>query len=102
MTFRVVVTATAEEHCRRIQRWWVRERVAAPTRFRSELRQAFDLLSRMPRSGSPYATEALPEVRRLLLRRTGYHVYFTLHEDVALVVIRAIWHAARGSGPELD
>ena len=38
-------------------------------------------------------------MRRLLLPRTGHHIYFTIDEPASLVRVHAIWHASRGHGP---
>jgi hypothetical protein len=38
-------------------------------------------------------------VRRTILRRTGYHLYYQLDEADHCVWILSIWHARRGRGP---
>jgi plasmid stabilization system protein ParE len=38
-------------------------------------------------------------VRRLLLRRTRYHIYFV--EEPHRVLVVAVWGANRGRGPDL-
>lgn len=40
-------------------------------------------------------------VRRILLHNSRYHVYYTADSDRREVMVRAVWHAARGQGPEL-
>jgi len=35
------------------------------------------------------------------MSRTRYHIYFTLHEQRALIFVHALWHASRGHGPKL-
>lgn len=99
MTLRVVVSPEAEEHARTIDSWWQRERPAAPNLFLEELAAALDLLGGAPLAGRRYPHASVPDVRRILLRSTRYHVYYRLH-DSDLVVL-AIWSAVRGSGPEL-
>jgi len=99
MTVRVVVTPEAEEHIGIIDTWWRGERPAAPGLFAEELAAAFALLSDAPLAGRRYRHATVPEVRRLLLRSTRYHVYYRPHESD--VVILAVWSAVRGSGPEL-
>jgi hypothetical protein len=39
------------------------------------------------------------EVRRFLLPRSRYHLYYSI--DGELVKVRAVWHTARGKGPSL-
>ncbi len=100
--FRVVVTATAENQIRSTQRWWIRERPAAPDLFLKELEQALERLAEMPRSGAAYlATDPLT-VRRVLLGRSRFHAYYSVDDDSQRVVVRAIWHSARGHGPDFS
>lgn len=40
-------------------------------------------------------------IRRLLLPRSRYHLYFTYDEAADIVEVRAVWHAGRGRGPLL-
>jgi plasmid stabilization system protein ParE len=47
-----------------------------------------------------YRNEGNAEVRRILLPRSRYAVYFTMGPDSVLIV--AVWHTARGSGPPLE
>lgn len=63
--------------------------------------EAIRQLADAPRSGSPYAAPRPAGTRRLLLRKSGYHVYYTVDDHRAVVTIRAIWHAARGRPPQL-
>ena len=35
----------------------------------------------------------------MLLRSTGYHVYYTVRDEA--VVVLAVWNASRGAGPDL-
>ena len=66
------------------------------TLFLDELAAAVQRLE----AGLPY--EAMEgEIRRILMPRTRYHVYYVIDDAASLVTIRAVWHAARGRGPEL-
>ena len=40
-------------------------------------------------------------IRRVLLDRARYHLYFSYDADADVVEVRAVWHTARGSGPPL-
>ncbi len=94
-------TAIAERHLRAISEWWQANRPKAPGLFAQELTDAVQQLADAPHSGTPYDVPRPAGTRRLLLRRTGYHVYFTVDDGRALVRIRAIWHTARGRPPRL-
>lgn len=53
----------------------------------------------MPSLGAPAKAERAPGLRRVLLRRTRYHAYYRVRDEVLEVL--AVWHAARGVGPGL-
>jgi plasmid stabilization system protein ParE len=69
--------------------------------FMEELAAAVEKLFFAPSTGTPYQGSPLPGVRRVLLPRTRYHVYYTVDAAADLVRVHALWHTARGQGPEL-
>ena len=99
MTVHVVVTPEAFQQALPIDTWWQTERTAAPQLFSQELSAALALLGTLPPAGRGYPHPTVPDVRRVLLRSSRYHVYYTIHEDA--VIILAVWSAVRGSGPDL-
>lgn len=40
-------------------------------------------------------------VRRMLLARTSYHLYYVIDESAGSVELLALWHTRRGSKPTL-
>ncbi len=70
---------------------------SAPDLFTDELDRARLMLEDCPTLGVVY--ELKPGVRRLLLRRTHYHLYFV--EEPARVYVIAVWNVYRGRGPRL-
>lgn len=97
----VRVSPEADEQIQEVAAWWRAHRKAAPGLFRTELAAAFDLLVRSPELGTPYHDAPVPEVRRLLLLRTRYHLYYTIDRANGEVFVRALWHTSRGEGPWL-
>jgi plasmid stabilization system protein ParE len=96
---RLVVTADAERQIRAASDWWYENRRNAPQLFRSELQRAFELVVDYP-DAAPLATNPeLPGVRRVLLRRTRFYLYYQAGSDV--VEILALWHASRGDTAQL-
>jgi plasmid stabilization system protein ParE len=67
--------------------------------FSTRLAAAFALIASAPNVGHPYRRSPVGGTRRVLLARSRYHVYYAPLDD-ALVVL-AVWHASRGSGPPL-
>jgi len=82
--------------------WWRENRQAAPTLFETEVASAYALLARVPEAGQRFTTRRRRGVRRLLLRRCKFHIYYVhlRHRNEVLVV--AVWSAVRGQGPRLD
>lgn len=66
-----------------------------------ELARAISLLSASPMIGKAYRGASSASYRRLLLRRSHFHVYYLVDEAARVVMIVAIWNAVRGHGPEL-
>jgi len=99
MTFIVVTPPEVEEEIRAIDSWWRENRPASPDLFTEELASGFDLLRGAPGIGRRYRHPDVPNVRRLLLRSTRFHIYYTVRDDAIFVL--ALWSALRGTGPDL-
>lgn len=98
---RVVFSHAAAAQAQVIADWWTLNRTAAPDMFVRELDATVRLLETSPLLGSHYVRAPLPGVRRLLIGRSHYHVYWEVDAATRTVTITAIWHARRGSGPPL-
>lgn len=94
---KVELSDEAQAEVERIDAWWRENRPAAPDLFSDELERALAVLGDTPALGGRY--EAKPGVRRLLLRRTHYHLYFV--ERAERVYVVSVWSAYRGRGPKL-
>jgi plasmid stabilization system protein ParE len=94
---KVELSVEAEAQVQQIDAWWRENRQAAPDLFTNELDQALLALEGTPALGARY--EPKPRVRRLLLKRTHYHLYAI--EETERVYVLAVWSAFRGRGPWL-
>jgi plasmid stabilization system protein ParE len=94
---KVELSGEARAEVERADAWWRENRPAAPDLFANELDQALVALEGAPGLGLRY--EPKPGIRRLLLQRTSYHLYFLVQADRVYVV--AVWSAYRGRGPAL-
>lgn len=74
--------------------------IATPDVFADELERALEVVSRLPGAGSPYVPSTTPGVRRVYLRRTSLHVYYTFDERE--ILIRAVWGARLEHGPDIN
>ena len=95
---RIRFTATAQEHVRRENAWWLANRDNTGL-FAEELEQALKIVATLPGAGTPYAQSPIPGVRRIYLRRLVAHLYYTFDDDE--VMIGALWGARRERGPRI-
>lgn len=97
MALRVEISPSALEQIAEIEAWWAEHRPRAPGLFSDELGAAIERLADFPLAGVTY--DRYPGVRRLLLRRSGYHLYTSVRGDVVRVV--AVWSATSSGRPRL-
>jgi plasmid stabilization system protein ParE len=95
---KIELSEEADEQVREIDVWWREHRRAAPDLFTDELDRALLALGEMPTLGAMYQAGART-VRRLLLRRTHYQLYFV--QETERVYVLAVWSAFRGRTPRL-
>ena len=90
----------AAEDAATIETWWRANRTSAPELFVRELETTLALVASSPTLGALASREHdFPRVRRVLMRRTGYHLYYRFARQTLEVL--AIWHTARGEDPPL-
>jgi plasmid stabilization system protein ParE len=73
----------------------------APDLFKQELAAAFERILQSPRARKPYAQIEGGPVWRVLLPRTEHHLYYSVDDETAEVIIDAVWGARRGREPKL-
>ena len=79
--------------------WWQENRQAAPALFLDELTRALDLVRTQPHIGQHAQKASLKGVRRILLRRTRYLLYYCVLQNENFIIVLSLWHANRGRGP---
>lgn len=67
--------------------------------FADELLEALARIRRDPTLGRPYRAVDGREQRRLLMPKTGHHVYFRIEGETVLVL--TVWGARRGHPPAI-
>ncbi|WP_422723945.1 type II toxin-antitoxin system RelE/ParE family toxin [Hyalangium rubrum] len=101
MTLRVFFTPRAQAQALEAAEWWRIHRPTAPELLEAELTTALRLLAELPELGRRYPHPRVTGVRRLLMPRTRYHLYYAHDAEEAAVLILAVWSAVRGRGPAL-
>ena len=74
----VSFTLRASKHLEDAADWWRENRNKAPDALREEVEQALDLIASQPEVGARARNAKLPGVRRVLLGRVGYHLYYRI------------------------
>ncbi len=101
MRYRLRVAPRAEEQIRDSEQWWLENRPKAPLAFEEDLGKAFDLLSSLPRAGQKVHHSRIGGLRRVLMGRVRYYLYFDVADETETVEILALWHTSRHGQPSL-
>jgi plasmid stabilization system protein ParE len=94
---RARLSARAERELSRLDARWRAERPAAPDLLTDELLTAVRALQSSPEIGVAFGTLKNNVVRRILLEKSEYHVYYIVLDDEVFVL--SIWGARRGRTP---
>lgn len=101
MIYRLEVSPVAESQIREAAAWWLENRRKAPQAFSEDLERAFRLVTSMPNSGEPVRHEEHQGIRRLLMSRVRYYLYYRLDPEAERVDVVALWHTSREAEPGL-
>jgi hypothetical protein len=97
---RVDISKRARRDAERIDAWW-REHRDARELFAREFQEAVHFLKTVASPGTRFPTARRPGLRRLLLPKTGRHLYFEIFETEQVVRILSLWGAPRERPPKL-
>jgi len=102
LSFRFRVSPRAERQIRAAAKWWRAHRTAAPALLTQELESAYALIEELPFAGERVPHPMIVGLRRILLGRTQYHLYYVVSEEERTLDVLSLWHASRGKGPPLS
>jgi plasmid stabilization system protein ParE len=97
---KVVLLDEAQRRFEAEDEWW-REHRDAKELFVEEFAQTLDQLSFMPAKGQRYRLTRGKLIQRVLMKKTGCHVYYFHDRERDLVEVHSIWGARRERGPNL-
>jgi len=95
---KVRFTPRALLEAERKKTWWQKNR-DDQSLFDDELTATLTELLATPTLGSSFRCDVDVPVRRVLMKKTSNHLYFTVTETE--IVILAVWGASRRRGPKL-
>ena len=96
---RVKVSARAASQIHKAAEWWAENRPAAPGAVRTDIGEALALPARQAGIGTAYEGARTKGVRRLLVGRIRYFIYYRVTPETLEVL--TVWHMSRGKQPSL-
>ena len=66
-----------------------------------DLESSFALIEEFPHAGEGVPHRRIANLRRLLLSRVDYHLYYVVSLEERVVELLALWHTSRGTKPRL-
>jgi plasmid stabilization system protein ParE len=93
LTCEIILSARSRRQLFTALRWWYRHRDKAPGAFDEELDRTWALLREVPDAGI-LVRSSKRTIRRLLMPRVRYYVYYRLTSTDTIEVV-AFWHASR-------
>lgn len=99
MTLRVKVSARAASQIHKAAEWWAENRPATPGAVRTDIGAALALLAQHPGIGAAYEGARTRGIRRLLVGRIRYFIYYRVTPETLEVL--TVWHESRGKQPSL-
>ncbi len=95
------MTRRAERELERVDRKWRKLRPAVSELLLEEFDAALTHLESTPQSGELLGERRGLPLRRWLLPKTQYHLYFTVDVTRQVLTIHSVWGARRGQPPQL-
>lgn len=97
LTYRI--KARARREIEKAAEWWAENRLAAPGAVRKDVEDALKILIEQPDIGTKVEIDRSPQIRRFLLDRTKYFLYYRVRR--AELEVLAVWHSNREHGPSV-
>ena len=101
MIFKLRVAPQAASQIRRAADWWFANRPKAPHAFEEDLEKAFGLVTSLPLAGQKVHHPRIDGLRRVLMGRVRYYLYYRAEPGKELVKVLALWHSSRKGHPRL-
>jgi plasmid stabilization system protein ParE len=96
---RIEITDNARAQISTAADWWAKNRPSAQDAVRDDIDRLLQLLRVQPAIGTIARTATLSGVRRVMLARVRYYLYYRVADDALQVL--AFWHTSRGNEPPL-
>ncbi len=90
-----ITSDRADDEIASIVEYWEENRDVGSALFLEELKEAEIQLLASPHIGQPWRRRGRHLIRRWLLKKTHYHVYYVHQAELDRLLVVAIWASAR-------
>jgi len=97
----VRITHRARHQIQVASTWWRENRPAATHALAEDLGRALELIALHPEIGGVARNPRLAGVRRILLGRVRYHLYYRVAGSPERIEVLAFWYASRSTSPRI-
>ena len=66
-----------------------------------ELDRSLELIAHQPEAGLKTPTTQFEGVRRVLLKRVRYHLFYRVNAKARVIEVLALWHTSRDDDPQM-
>ena len=94
-TYTTIVAPIAEAQIDAALLWWATNRAAARELLAREIDAAIETIEQVPQIGRRTRSRLFRDVRRLLLRGSGYHLYYQVSHERREIRVVYFRHARR-------
>ena len=94
-TYTTIVAPIAEAQIDAALLWWATNRAAARELLAREIEAAIETIAQVPQIGRRTRSRLFRDVRRLLLRGSGYHLYYQVSHERREIRVVYFRHARR-------
>jgi plasmid stabilization system protein ParE len=97
---KIVLLEEAQRRFEAEDTWW-RENRDVKALFIEEFSAVLGQISSMPEVGQRYRRTRGKIIQRVLMKKTGCHVYYSHDQEQGVVEIHSVWGARKERGPKL-
>ena len=94
-TYTTIVAPIAEAQIEAALRWWARNRAGAQELLARKIGAAIGAIEQVPQMGRRTRSRLFRDVRRLLLRGSGYHLYYQVRHERREIRVVYFRHSRR-------
>lgn len=97
----IVYTPDGADQAIEANLWWIQNKTSSPYGFNDEYNKALVLLEMNPNLGKFRKHKVYKNLRKLIVSKLGYSIYYNYDESIGEILICAVWNGQRRRGPKI-